>query len=110
VPAPSSLTLKRTGLRSLRIVVLVSCLPLVLGGFVLGARALSDSHRVPRELVDWKLQTGVMLCTEGSIEHGDGSFWDRMFKRGDFRCGNWKMRYQKPTTGGLVEWPTSPRR
>lgn len=107
-PPPS--TLKRTGFRFLRIAVFVFCLPLVAGGFLLGASALSDSQQVPRELVDLKLQTGVMLCTEGSITHGDGSLLDRLLVAGQFRCGNWRMRYQRPTTGGLVEWPTSPRR
>jgi hypothetical protein len=107
-PRPSSL--QRTGLRLWRTVLLLVCLPLVTGGFLLAASAVNDSHRVPAELAAWKLQTGVMLCSEGSIARGDGSLLDRLLDAGTFRCGAWRMRFQRPTTGGLVEWPTSPRR
>ena len=103
-------TLRRTGLRLLRVALLLVCLPLVTGGFLLAASAVNDSHRVPAELAAWKMQSGVMLCTEGAIRRGNGSLLDRIVDAGTFRCGAWGMRGQRPTTGGLIEWPTSPRR
>ena len=102
--------LQRTGFRLWRSVLLLVCLPLVTGGLLLAAGAVNDGHRVPAELAAWKLQTGVMLCSEGTIAHGDGSLLDRVLEAGTFRCAAWRMRFQRPTTGGLVEWPTSPRR
>jgi len=91
-------------------VILVSCLPVVTGALLVIAGAVGDSHRVPAELAAWKMQSGVMFCSEGTIAHGDGSFIDRLVEAGQFRCGAWRMRGQRPTTAGLVEWPSSPRR
>ncbi len=110
VTAPHHTRHKRTGLRLLRIVSLLTCLPLVTGGLLLAAGSVNDGHRVPAELAAWKQQSGVMLCTEGAIQRGDGSLLDRLLDAGTFRCGAWGMRLQRPTAGGLVEWPTSPRR
>ncbi|HEX2543151.1 MAG TPA: hypothetical protein VHM00_18970 [Caldimonas sp.] len=93
-----------------RSVALLACVPIVSGALLLGASVVSDGHRVPRELAAWKLQTGVMLCTEGTIQRGDGSWLDRVLAAGTFRCGSWAMRGQRPGPAGLVEWPTSPRR
>ena len=106
---PSS-TLRRSGLRCLRVALLLVCLPLVTGGLLLAAGTVNDSHRVPAELAAWKMQSGVMFCTEGAIRRGDGSLLDRLLDAGTFHCGAWRMRGQRPTTGGLIEWPTSPRR
>jgi hypothetical protein len=103
-------TLKHRGLRVWRTLLLLTLLPLVSGGLLLGASAVNDSHRVPAELTAWKLQTGVMLCTEGTVERGDGSWLDRILDAGTFRCAAWRMRGQRPGPAGLVEWPSSPRR
>jgi hypothetical protein len=51
-----------------------------------------------------------MLCTEGTVERGDGSWLDRILDAGTFRCAAWRMRGQRPGPAGLVEWPSSPRR
>jgi hypothetical protein len=110
VPIIDSSSRKRTGLRLWRIVLLVTCLPLVTGGLLLAAGAVNDRQRVPAELSAWKQQSGVMLCSDGSVQRGNGSLIDRLLDAGTFRCSAWRMRFQKPTTGGLVEWPTSPRR
>jgi hypothetical protein len=97
-------------MRIWRTLGLAAILPLVSGALLLGASVVDDSHRIPRELAAWKLQTGVMLCTEGTIQRGDGSWLDRILDAGTFRCGGWNMRGQRPGPAGLVEWPSSPRR
>jgi hypothetical protein len=101
---------QRTRARLWRAVVLTACLPVVLGVLLWGASVMSDSHRVPAALAAWALESGVMLCTEGRIVHGDGSVADRLLGTGQFRCGAWRMRGPRPTPAGLVEWPSSPRR
>ena len=108
--APDTPPRKRTGFRILRLVLLLACLPLVTGGLLLAAGSINDSQRVPAELAAWRQQSGVMVCSEGSVQRGDGSLVDRLLDAGTFRCAAWRMRFQKPTTAGLVEWPTSPRR
>lgn len=108
--APDTPARKRTGLRILRLVLLLTCLPLVTGGLLLAAGSFNDGQRVPAELAAWKQQSGDMVCTEGAIRRGNGSLVDRLLDAGTFRCAAWRMRFQKPTTAGLVEWPTSPRR
>jgi len=110
VPTIAPTPRKRTGRRLWRIALLVACLPLVTGGLLLAAGAVNDRQRVPAELASWKQQSGVMLCSEGSIQRGNGSLLDRLLDAGTFRCAAWRMRFQRPTTAGLVEWPTSPRR
>ena len=108
--APPTHPRKWTGFRILRLLLLLACLPLVTGGLLLAAGSINDGQRVPAELAAWRQQSGDMVCTEGAIRRGDDSLLDRLLDAGTFRCGAWRMRFQRPTTGGLVEWPTSPRR
>ena len=108
--APDTSPRKRTGVRILRLVLLLACLPFVTGGLLLAAGSFNDRQRGPAELAAWKQQSGVMVCTEGAIQRGNGSLLDRLLDAGTFRCADWRMRFQKPTTAGLVEWPSSPRR
>ena len=104
----------RKGIRLRHVVALTACLPLVFGALVLGASVVNDGQRLPAELSAWARETGVMVCSEGKVVHGDGSLGDRFVAEGRFRCTAWRMRgvrgAQTPSAGGLVEWPTSPRR
>ncbi len=86
-------------------------LPLLLMLMVCAASALSDGGRIPSELAAAARETGVMRCSEGRIEHGDGSLLDRLFDTGRFRCTAWRLRQQlfDPSTG-TTAWPSSPRR
>ena len=72
---------------------------------------LGDSSRVPAELAAAAQETGVMVCNDGRIVHGEGAFLDRLFASGRFRCTSWQMRGKQadPATG-TVNWPTSPAR
>jgi hypothetical protein len=86
-------------------------LPLVLVLALAAVSAASDGGRVPSELAAAARETGVMLCSEGRIDHGDGAWFDRLFDSGKFRCTAWRMRQRlvDSNTGATV-WPTSPRR
>ncbi len=94
-----------------RVAGFVVGLPLMLLLVLTAFSAASDGGRVPSELAAAKRETGVMLCSEGKIEHGDGSFFGRLLDGGQFRCTAWRMRQRlfDPGTGTTL-WPTSPRR
>jgi hypothetical protein len=103
--------IKRDSDGTLRVVMFIVFLPILVGAIVWAASLMSDSGRVPAELAAAKRESGVMLCTEGAIVHGDGSFLDRLFADGRFRCTWWRMRnIQVDTATGTVNWPTSPHR
>jgi hypothetical protein len=76
-----------------------------------GASVLSDGGRIPSELAAAAQQPGEMVCAGGEIVRGEGSFVDRLFGSGRFRCIAWRMRHRQvdPATGA-TDWPSSPRR
>jgi hypothetical protein len=95
----------------LRAGVLLLVLPTVLGAILWAATAVADGNRVPAEIAASGRGTAVMLCTEGTVEHGDSSLWDRIVGSGTFRCTAWRMRGKSSsTTTGAMDWPSSPRR
>ena len=77
-----------------------------------GASLMSDSGRVPSELAAAAQQPGDMVCADGAIVRGDGSWIDSLLSTGGrFRCIAWRMRHRQvdPATGA-TDWPSSPRR
>ena len=77
-----------------------------------GASLMSDSGRVPSELAAAAQQPGDMVCADGTIIRGDGSWIDSLLSTGGrFRCIAWRMRHRQvdPATGA-TDWPSSPRR
>ena len=94
-----------------RVLLLIAVLPAVLGTLLWIASALSDSSRVPAELAASQQESGVMLCAEGRIDHGTGTWFDRLLDSGNFRCTAWRMRAALvESTTGATHWPSSPRR
>lgn len=94
-----------------RTLMLAVCLPLVFGGILFAASALSEDGRIPGILAHAAKESGVMYCTGGRIVHGDGSLLDRATQPGTFRCTDWKLRGEQTyTVKGATPWPTSPRR
>lgn len=94
-----------------RVAGFVVGLPLILVLALSALGAASDRGRVPSELAASARETGVMRCSEGTIERVDGTFFERLLDAGRFRCTAWRMRQRvfEPTTGATT-WPTSPRR
>ena len=80
-------------------------------GALWGASLMSDSGRIPSELAAAAQQPGEMVCSDGAIVRGDGSYFANLVGTGRFRCIAWRMRNSRvdPATGA-TEWPTSPRR
>ena len=72
---------------------------------------MSDNARIPSELVAAAHETGVMVCADGTIVHADGSWVERVFGVGRFRCTSWRLRIKlvDPATGA-TDWPSSPKR
>src|SRR5664280_1812644 len=93
-----------------RVVLFMLLLPIALFAMLWAANAASDSGRVPAALAAAAQESGVMLCADGTIDHGD-SLLDRVFTDGRFRCTSWRMRAKTvdPHTGATT-WPSSPRR
>lgn len=108
--APASTTKSRYSGRK-RLVLFALGLALFLWAALWAASLMSDSARIPSELVAAAHETGVMVCADGTIVHADGSLVERIFGVGRFRCTNWRMRAKQvdPATG-TVDWPSSPRR
>ncbi|MDQ6628896.1 MAG: hypothetical protein M3Z29_10700 [Pseudomonadota bacterium] len=100
----------RNGDGSLRVVGFMLLLPALLFVILWAASAASDTGRVPAALAAAAQESGVMVCADGSIDHGD-SFLGRLFGDGRFRCTSWRMRAKSvdPSTGATT-WPSSPRR
>ncbi|MEO8924829.1 MAG: hypothetical protein ABI330_18725 [Caldimonas sp.] len=95
-----------------RIALFALCLILLLWVALWGASLMSDSGRIPSELAAAAQQPGDMVCSDGAIVRGDGSFLASIFSAGGtFRCIAWRMRYRQvdPETGA-TDWPSSPRR
>lgn len=103
--------MKSRSSRLRRALLLVFTLPSVLGALLWAAVAVSDGNRVPAEIAASARETGVMLCTEGAVDHEAKSLWGRIVSAGTFRCTSWHMRGKSSsTTTGAVDWPSSPRR
>jgi hypothetical protein len=102
--------LRRSTARYWRTALLIVALPTMLGAIVWAASVASDSNRVPAEIAASARGTGVMLCAEGTIDHGNDSLWERILSAGDFRCTAWRMRGKSSSTTTAVDWPSSPRR
>jgi hypothetical protein len=86
-------------------------LPLLLVLTLTAVSAASDGGRIPSELAAAARETGVMLCSEGRIDHGDGSLVDRLWRSGNFRCTAWRMRQRVfDASTGTTAWPSSPKR
>lgn len=101
----------RTAFSRWRAVLLIVVLPMVLGTILWAASLMSDSNRVPAEIAASARETGVMLCAEGTVDHGDESLIERILSGGHFRCTAWRMRgRQSSSTTGAVDWPSSPKR
>jgi hypothetical protein len=94
-----------------RLVLFTVCLVLFLWGTLWAASLMGDSGRIPSELAAAQQETGVMVCSDGTIVRADGSLVERIFGVGRFRCSNWRMRAKQvdPATGH-TEWPSSPKR
>lgn len=96
---------------ALRVLLFIVLLPLLLAAILWSASAMSDSSRVPAEIAASARDSGVMMCAEGTIDHGEGSLVDRILSNGRFLCTAWRMRgRQTSSTTGAVDWPSSPRR
>lgn len=103
--------MKNRSSRLWRAVMLAVTLPTVLGALLWTAAEVNDSNRVPAEIAASARETGVMLCSDGAVDHDAESLWDRIVSAGTFRCTSWHMRGKSSsTTTGAVEWPSSPRR
>ncbi|MGZ5130217.1 MAG: hypothetical protein ACXWJ1_03140 [Caldimonas sp.] len=94
-----------------RLVVFAAGLTLFLWAALWGASLMGDSGRIPSELAAAKMETGVMVCADGTIVRADGSLVERIFGVGRIRCSAWRMRARQvdPATGA-TDWPSSPRR
>jgi hypothetical protein len=95
-----------------RIALFAVCLTLLLWAALWGLSLMSDSGRIPSELAAAAQQPGDMVCSDGAIVRGDGSFLASVFSAGGtFRCIAWRMRHRQvdPATGA-TDWPSSPRR
>ena len=91
--------------------MLVLAMPVMLGALLWTAAAVGDGNRVPAEIAASARETGVMLCTDGTVDHESESLWERIVDGGIFRCTSWNMRGKSSsTTTGAVGWPSSPRR
>jgi hypothetical protein len=94
-----------------RVAMLIVILPLVLGVMLVTASVFSDSNRVPADLAAAAREKTVMFCTDGDIVYDGGTWLDRVFRDGRFRCTEWRMRGgQTDAVTGAANWPTSPRR
>src|SRR5664280_954005 len=62
-----------------RVVLFMLLLPIALFAMLWAANAASDSGRVPAALAAAAQESGVMLCADGTIDHGD-SLLDRAFQ------------------------------
>lgn len=110
--AVSALAAKRREPPTWRIVLFAFFLTLLLWMALWGASLMSDSGRIPSELAAAAQQPGDMVCSDGTIVRGDGSFLASLFTAGGhFRCIAWRMRHRQvnPATGA-TDWPSSPRR
>ena len=94
-----------------RLALFAVFLTLVLWAGLWGASLISDSGRIPSELAAAQQETGVMVCSDGTIVRSDGSLVERIFGVGRFRCSNWRLRSKQvdPATGH-TDWPSSPKR
>jgi hypothetical protein len=107
-----ALAAKRPDTSSWRIGLFAACLAVVLWAALWAASLMSDSGRIPSELAAAAQQPGDMVCADGAIVRGDGSFLASVFSAGGtFRCIAWRMRHRQvdPATGA-TDWPSSPRR
>ena len=103
---------KRNDASAWRIAFFAVVLVVLLWLALWGASLMSDSGRVPSELAAAAQQPGDMVCADGAIVRGDGSFLASLFSAGGhFRCIAWRMRHRTvdPATGA-TDWPSSPRR
>jgi hypothetical protein len=73
------------------VLLFIALLPPILVGLLWAASMASDNGRVPAALAAAAQESGVMVCADGSIDHGD-SWIDRIFSDGRFRCTSWRMR------------------
>ena len=109
--ASASTTMKRRYSGKTRLAGFAVLLALLLWAALWGASLMSDSGRIPSELAAAQQETGVMVCSDGTIVRGDGSLVERIFGVGRFRCTNWRMRARQPDPAtGKVDWPSSPKR
>ncbi|HZV93352.1 MAG TPA: hypothetical protein VFF72_09050 [Caldimonas sp.] len=95
-----------------RVALFAAGLTILLWLVLWGASLLSDNGRIPSELAAAAQQPGDMVCADGAIVRGDGSFVDSLFSTGGrFRCTDWRMRHPRvdPSTG-KTDWPSSPLR
>ncbi|MDQ2735344.1 MAG: hypothetical protein M3Y55_10235, partial [Pseudomonadota bacterium] len=95
-----------------RIALFAACLILMLWAALWGLDLMSDNGRIPSELAAAAQQPGDMVCSDGAIVRGDGSFLASVVSAGGtFRCIAWRMRHRQvdPATGA-TDWPSSPRR
>jgi hypothetical protein len=103
---------KRRDFSAWRIGLFAVCLSVLLWAALWAASLMSDSGRIPSELADAAQEPGDMVCADGAIVRGDGSFLDSLLSTGGrFRCIAWRMRHPQvdPATGA-TDWPSSPRR
>ena len=109
--ASASTTTSRRYSGKTRLALFAAFLLVLLWAALWGASLMSDSGRIPSELAAAQQETGVMVCSDGTIVRSDGSLVERIFGVGRFRCTNWRMRARQPDPAtGKVDWPSSPRR
>ena len=109
--ASASTTTNRRYSGKTRLALFAALLVLLLWAALWGASLMSDSGRIPSELAAAQQESGVMVCSDGSIVRSNGSLVERIFGIGTFRCDNWRMRSRQvdPATGH-TDWPSSPKR
>ena len=108
--ASASATKRRYSGRT-RLALFATGLVLLLWAGLWAASLMSDSARIPSELAAAQQESGVMVCSDGTIVRSNGSLVERIFGVGTFRCNNWRMRSRQvdPATGH-TDWPSSPKR
>ena len=109
--ASASTTTRRRYSGKARLALFAAVLVVLLWAGLWCASLVSDSGRIPSELAAAQQESGVMVCSDGTIVRSNGSLVERIFGVGTFRCNNWRMRSRQvdPATGH-TDWPSSPKR
>jgi len=61
------------------------------------SRFTADSMNAGNRLKEESNSSAVLVCTSGTMVHGDGSLADFFTEKGYFQCNDWKMGNGAPT-------------